>query len=74
MNKTKIRRYQIFSVLFTFVLGTLFHFTYKWSGENQAVALFSSINESTWEHLKLLFFPMLLTTIIGYFLYRKGKS
>ena len=71
MNKNRIRRYQIFSIIFTFILGTLLHFTYQWSGENKVVALFSSVNESTWEHLKLLFFPMLLTTIIGIFYFRK---
>ncbi|MBP3255206.1 MAG: hypothetical protein J6M60_01775 [Clostridia bacterium] len=62
-----IRNYQYFSIVFTFILGTLLHFTYKLSNENKIVALFSSINESTWEHLKLLFYPMLLTIIIGYF-------
>ncbi len=67
MNKNKIKNYQIFSTIFTFILGTLLHFTYKWSGENLIIASFSAIDESVWEHLKLLFFPMLLTTIIGYF-------
>ena len=72
MNISKIRNYQIFSSFFTFILGTLLHFTYELSGNNQIVALFSSINESVWEHLKLLFFPMLISTIIGYFYF--GKS
>lgn len=72
MNKTQIRNYQIFSILFTFVLGTFLHFTYELSGENSVIALFSSINESVWEHLKLLYFPMLFTIIIGYFYL--GKS
>ncbi len=67
MDKNKIRNYQIFSIIFTFILGTLLHFTYKLSGENVIVAAFSAINESVWEHLKLLYFPMLLTLIIGYF-------
>ena len=71
MNKEIIRKFQIFSIIFTFVLGTLLHFTYNLSGQNPIVAIFSSINESTWEHLKLLFFPMLLTTIIGCFYLRK---
>ena len=66
MNKEQIRKYQIFSVILTFILGTLLHFTYKWSGENKIVAIFSAVNESTWEHLKLLYFPMLISTIIGY--------
>ena len=67
MNIKRIRNYQFFSIAFTFILGTLLHFTYKWTGNNQFVAWFSAINESVWEHLKLLFFPMLISTIIGHF-------
>ena len=62
---SKIKKYQIFSAIFVFILGTLLHFTYNLSGNNNIVAFFSSINESVWEHLKLLYFPMLLTIIIG---------
>ena len=36
-------------------------------GNNAFVGAFSAVNESTWEHLKLAFFPMLVTTIIGLF-------
>lgn len=43
------------------------HFTFELSNYNKIVAGFSAVNESTWEHLKLVFFPMLFTTIIGYF-------
>lgn len=46
------------------VLGVLLHFTYDWSGNNPVVGLFSAVNESTWEHLKLLFFPMLFLALI----------
>ena len=67
MDKIKIRNYQIFSTIFVCILGTLLHFTYELSGGNSIIASFSAINESVWEHLKLLFFPMLLATIIGYF-------
>lgn len=65
--KKLLLRFQIISVIFTLILGTILHFTYNWSNENSLVGAFSAVNESTWEHLKLLFFPMLLTTIIGYF-------
>lgn len=64
--KNKILKFTIFSGIFVMILGTLLHFTYEWSNNNTFVAAFSAINESTWEHLKLLFFPMLLTTILGY--------
>ena len=70
MNIKKIRNYQIFSTIFVIILGTLLHFTYEWLGENKIIAVFSSVNESTWEHLKLIFFPMLITIIIGYFYFK----
>ena len=69
-SKNKLLKFQIFSVIFTWIFGTLLHFTYEWSNENIIVAAFSAVNESTWEHLKLLFFPMLITTVIGYFYLR----
>lgn len=59
----KIRNWQILAILFTLIVGTLLHFTYEWSGNNQIVGTFSAINESTWEHLKLIFFPMLVFAI-----------
>ena len=74
MYKKKIKNYQIFSTIFVIILGTILHFTYKLSGNNSFVAWFSAINESAFEHLKLAFFPMLLTTIIGYFYIGKKYS
>lgn len=45
--------------IITILLGIVSHFVYEWSGNNFFVGLFFSVNESTWEHMKLLFFPML---------------
>ena len=67
MKSKKLNKYRILSTICVIIFGIVLHFTYKLSGENKLVAWFSAINESTWEHLKLAFFPMLLTTIIGYF-------
>jgi hypothetical protein len=47
-------------VCFVLLLGTLAHFFYDWSGQNAIVGLFCPVNESTWEHMKLVFFPMIL--------------
>ena len=44
--------------------GTLLHFLYDWSGGNVIAAAFSGVNESTWEHMKLLFFPILLFSVV----------
>lgn len=67
MNYKKLLKFYIFSIIFTLVLGTILHFTYTWSNNNPFIGSFSAVNESTWEHLKLVFFPMLITVIIGYF-------
>lgn len=45
-------------------LGALLHFTYGWSGEWVGTAAFSAVNESTWEHMKLLFVPMFLFSVV----------
>ena len=44
--------------------GTFLHFLYDWLGEAIWVAPFSGVNESTWEHMKLLFWPMLFFAIV----------
>ena len=63
----KLFKYEIIGFIFVSVAGTLFHFFFEWFHASKFVGLFCPVNESVWEHLKLLFFPMLLTTIIGYF-------
>ena len=57
--KREIVYWQYAGFVFTAVMGTLLHFLYEWSGESAVAALISGVNESTWEHMKLLFFPML---------------
>lgn len=70
----KIKKWQIIVAVICIILGTVLHFTYEWSGENRIVGLFSAVNESTWEHLKLTFYPMLIMGIIGYFIIGKRNK
>ena len=63
----KIKTWQIITIIICIILGTILHFTYEWSGENIIVGAFSAVNESTWEHLKLIYMPFLLMAIVGYF-------
>lgn len=51
------------------ILGCINHFVYKLSGFNPIAGAVTPVNESTWEHLKLLFFPYILYTITEYFIY-----
>ena len=70
----KIKNWFIIVVLVCLVLGTLLHFTYEWSGEDKIVAIYSAVNESIWEHLKLVFYPMTIMAIIGTFVIKKQKN
>ena len=60
----KLRRWEIAGFLFTALAGPLLHFAYQWSGERRIVAAFSAVNESTWEHMKLLFVPVFLFSLL----------
>lgn len=64
MNK-KVRLFWIAGFFFTCIAGTALHFVYEWSGKNILTGLFAPVNESTWEHLKLLFFPAAVWTVLG---------
>ena len=61
----QLKSYTIGGIIFVLILGSVSHFFYEWSGYNLIVGLFSPINESTWEHMKLVFFPMLLFSLFA---------
>ena len=73
-NKNKVFRYEVISTIIIMISGVLLHFAYEWSGDNKFVGLITPVNESIWEHLKLLFFPMVCSLIIGYFYVGKNYN
>lgn len=70
----KLFRQSIIGFIFTSIAGSLFHFVFEWSGYNRAIGAVFPVNESSWEHLKLLFIPYLVWTIAQYFLLNKKKG
>ena len=54
-------------------LGSLLHFLFHWTGA-YAFAPISAVNESTWEHMKILFFPMLIFTCVQYPFFRQDAA
>lgn len=74
IQKNVILRYELFGMLFVSILGGLLHFTFEMSGFNPVVGIFSAVNESVWEHLKLGFWPIILLTIMEYFLIKKQAN
>lgn len=60
MNRKQSLIFFTVGAFFTLILGTAGHFFYEWSGKNPVVGLFFPINESVWEHMKLVLFPTAL--------------
>lgn len=56
------------------ILGTLAHFVYEWTNENYIVGLFFPVSESTWEHLKLLFYPTIIYSVAEYLLLKEKPA
>lgn len=65
--KLSLKKAESRSFFIACALGVLFHFVYEWTGKNPIASLFFPISESTWEHLKLIFFPIALLSIVEYF-------
>lgn len=65
-----ISLWQLWGFAVTSLGGTLLHFLYDWTGKSLLAAPFSGVNESTWEHMKLLFWPMLIYTLAQGFFFR----
>ena len=72
--KRTIGLWQLMGFAVTSLAGTLLHFLYDWLGEAMWVAPFSSVNESTWEHMKLLFWPMFIYAIAESFFFRSRED
>lgn len=72
--KRSIGLWQLMGFAITALGGTLLHFLYDWTNQAIWVAPFSGVNESTWEHMKLLFWPMFLYAIVQRFFFRDQEN
>jgi hypothetical protein len=61
----QLKHYTIAGALFVLILGTISHFLYQWLNQNFFIGLFTPVNESPWEHMKLVFFPMLFYSLFA---------
>ena len=62
--KKSINLWALVGFAVTSFLGTILHFLYDWLGKASIIAPFSSVNESTWEHMKLLYWPTFIFAIV----------
>ncbi len=65
MKKTKI-----IGALVSFILSIILHFIYGWF-PNSIIGIAAPVNESIWEHMKLIVSSTLLFSILEFFMYRK---
>lgn len=62
--KNTLSFWQLMGFVFTAIAGILLHFAYNWSNQSLFIAPLAAINESIWEHMKLLFVPMFIFSLI----------
>ena len=70
LKRIKPETYTLLGILVLFVVGSLFHFLYSLTGECFIVGLFVPINESIFEHTKMVVLPIFIWWSIFY-LFRK---
>lgn len=70
-----IRKRFVLGCITLISLGFVFHFLYDLLGKSKYIAVFFPVNESVWEHMKLLFLPVVIWMFIERFVInRKIKS
>lgn len=72
--KRSILIWQLLGYTVTAIGGTLLHFLYEWTGGSYLAAPFSGVNESTWEHMKLFFFPAFLYAVFQSFFFKDSDN
>lgn len=71
--KSKLFKCELLGFALCCIIGTLSHFFYDWSGQNIIVGMFCPVNESVWEHLKLIYTPYFIWSIAEYFILGEKK-
>lgn len=72
-NTKQVLLWQIGGALCLIFVGSLLHFVYRWSGFSPIVGIFSAVNESVWEHLKLGFWSLVFYSAAE-FPFIRGKT
>jgi hypothetical protein len=74
MAKRRALFYELAGIAFIIVFGSMLHFAFEWAGGQTIVGVFSAVNESVWEHLKLGFWPAIAFALIELKYLKKSTS
>ena len=66
------QKWIIIGIPILFLIGSMLHFLYDFTGGNAIICLIAPVNESVWEHLKMILVPIILWWGIYYIF--KGKQ
>lgn len=72
-TRKRILGWETGAVVFIFVFGSAFHFAFELSSYSLAVAPFAAVNESIWEHLKMVFWPGLIFFAVQYYFLKNER-
>lgn len=67
-----LKRIKIINVVFLFLLSFLWHFMYDWF-PNTIFALVFPVNESIWEHMKIIYYCLFMGSILEFVLCKKNN-
>lgn len=63
---TKVKQFELIGIILIIGFGTTLHFWFEWTNYWRPMALIAAVNESTWEHFKMAFWPGLIYALIEY--------
>lgn len=73
-DRKQVLFFELVGIFFIIIFGSILHFTFEWSGGNAVVGVFSAVNESVWEHLKLGFWPAIVFALVEFKYLRKETN
>ncbi|HUV07560.1 MAG TPA: DUF6512 family protein [Spirochaetia bacterium] len=68
--RLSVLQWTIIGFFFLVLGGSMLHFTYAWFRHFPIVGIFSAVNESVWEHLKLGFWALFFFSLIEFWFVR----
>jgi hypothetical protein len=66
--------WELTGIVLIVLVGSASHFLFEWTNYWRPAALIAAVNESTWEHLKLAFWPGLVFALVEYPFIRKSVN
>lgn len=66
VQRRQVLIWELAGILLIVLAGAALHFLFAWTNYWQPVAIIAAVNESTWEHFKIGFWPMLIWAVVEY--------